>query len=165
MDHYNYSATYPSTTSAAYLHRDSLSIEKGRSLAAGHQEGRGDRHQSYYRSGIGTFDDAQDAWRSAYLADGSELPTSEQTYGNTGQLLLLTPENLQKIPSATDDDHTGQLCYRPVMHRAQSKFSEVFEFGEHEGVSGLTAGRHAHTAAAPRVMLRSSSYYPEDENA
>ncbi|KAK3723244.1 hypothetical protein LTR37_001967 [Vermiconidia calcicola] len=141
---------------------------------------------------------------SYYPSGYTDLPTTEQTYGNTGQLLNLTPQGRIQWPfhRSTDDAPPGQRGERPIRPAHGQTYSPRGVFATtstpryHEDENKENSAPHAiragdslmslrHTPrfpslaelpsyvrfpsvtymSAPRAMPRSSSYYPDDDDA
>lgn len=117
-----------------------------------------------------------------YYSGWSDLPTTDQTYGNTGQLLQLTPQEstyppypgLQGAGSATyayDGTHGARRHVRRRAHfTGNEAFGRDYDEGEDKentppGPSRAERGAGMQSGlAVPRPLHRSSSYYPDDES-
>lgn len=131
--------------------------------------------------------------QSHYYADYTDLPTSEQTYGNTGVLLNLTPEQHEVYPRYTGAAANTHEAYRPSFIAdsiaAQDGDVEYDKENTPPGTAGLgiTAPQNVQAgipptwsgcdlprrslasghdqAASGQPVPRSSSFYPADNES
>ena len=99
--------------------------------------------------------------RTPYYHSGlTDLPTTDQTYGNTGQLLQLTPHEARYPPSSGPSNAYDYSAGAPP----EDPFELEYDDEEEKENTPPRPARVPGFYMTSQAMPRSSSYYPDDQS-